>query len=192
MINKWLMFEPFTEIRLKKNELLIYNTLNFKKIHTKNKLIINSIHELILRNMYCIEIKEEIYSTKVFKDFIQELKSTFSGDLIDKKICEVQPIIFPIFSGNIEKNFSQINNENILLEDRAELYSYMKHISLYINSYNTDMDFTWRENQFLTNINTGIKTDLDFKSIENLFQNIQLIDNIHFFDRVLDYLPQER
>lgn len=89
--------EPYTFIFREEEEVLIYNTLNAKSIYQKGNPHILKVAEDLqnLENGYCTEISEEELKDATLLRFVNNVKTTFSGDLIPLKEVPSKPFIFP-------------------------------------------------------------------------------------------------
>jgi pseudo-rSAM protein len=98
MKNYWLYLEPFTFVFSRNNRTLIYNSISFncKTFNVSS----DKLRDIFSRlsdpdNLYCINISEETIKDKEIEDFINFIKKSFSGDIIEVSDVQKKPIIFP-------------------------------------------------------------------------------------------------
>lgn len=92
----WLYLEPYTFIYLNDKDALIYNELS----HTFIEYINIQDNDLlkILRllenkeNNYCISVNQDYMNNAEFREFVYNLKKTFSGDLIEQ-VSNIKPLV---------------------------------------------------------------------------------------------------
>lgn len=93
----WFYFEPYTIIFNGKCEKVVYNTLNSSYIKCTAPNVLKLLDELsIPENGYCIPINIIMAKDKAVVEFVREIRSSFSGDIIaDKNVTtENKPYIF--------------------------------------------------------------------------------------------------
>ena len=91
----WLYIEPYCFIFTKKNKALIYNTLSSSKIEVVFSKILNKIIKELKdsKNMYCVEVDEKDLEDEYLREFINNLKINFSGDIVDTSFNKIKPIV---------------------------------------------------------------------------------------------------
>jgi pseudo-rSAM protein len=126
---------PHSLVEIKKNDALIYNTLNCQLLEYKNnKLIAGLIKRLNSdKNLYVIKIKEEDINRDINR-FINDIRASYSGDIIDISLRPNKPVqLKPILS--LQKTFDELTSgkyrSRILSKD--EVKDYLSVINLYIN-----------------------------------------------------------
>lgn len=91
----WLYIEPYCFIFTEKDEALIYNTLSSSKIEVVTSRNLNKIIMELKdsKNMYCVEVDEKDLEDTYLREFINNLKINFSGDIVDASYCKIKPIV---------------------------------------------------------------------------------------------------
>lgn len=77
----WIFLEPYVYVSILEKEILLYNTLDGKMIHSKDKNIVN-----LIKDLYTIEnlgvIPVELGKTNIIDSFIFDIRKHFMGDII--------------------------------------------------------------------------------------------------------------
>lgn len=110
----WLSLETYVHISIKRESLLLYNSLTGKSLEYSgkhNKTILEMIRRLISpKNLCIIRLKEEELQAPVISDFIQDIRNFFMGDLIDISFYRDKPIqIMPII--NVKGDIGHLKKE---------------------------------------------------------------------------------
>jgi pseudo-rSAM protein len=91
----WLYLHPYVYVSIKKDSAILYNTLNGKLLEycrAKNGMIYRLIRQLNSdTNLYVISIKDEEIDSHI-KSFINDLRTYYLGDLINKEHRPQRPI----------------------------------------------------------------------------------------------------
>jgi pseudo-rSAM protein len=134
----WLYLHPYVYASIKKNTAILYNTLNGKLLEycqEKMGMIYRLIRELNSdKNLYVVSIKDEEIDNHI-KTFINDLRTYYLGDLINKEHRPQRPIqLKPVLSlqRTMEYFFSTVKGQNKILT-RDELPDYLNVITIYIN-----------------------------------------------------------
>lgn len=130
----WFYLEPYTFVFVGDKQTVIYNTLNSAYIPSSgNKRVDKVIQLLLLQGSgYCTEITDEDMEDKAFSDFIQQIRNSFSGDIVPQKKNKPKPFIFkPIL--RLIDNFHHIKKQGYA-DFSLNILRYLKEISLYISS----------------------------------------------------------
>ncbi len=92
----WFYLEPYTLLFLMGRNILIYNELNHKYLEYLDINSENLLHLVKLliddKNNYCIQIDENILQENDVINFINIVRSSFSGDLVERT-SEIKPLI---------------------------------------------------------------------------------------------------
>ncbi len=92
----WLMLEAYVFIWKRKSGILIYNTLSGKgytyKSTPKIDAIISELQDK--RNLYCTTINSFDLENPDVSRFIQSLRDTFSGNIINCSLFPQKPVVF--------------------------------------------------------------------------------------------------
>lgn len=130
----WFYLEPYTFAFVGEKQTVIYNTLNSAYIPSnRNERVDNIIQLLLLQGSgYCTEITEEDVQDEVFFDFLQQIRNSFSGDIVPQEKNKPKPFIFkPIL--RLIDNFHHIRKQGHA-DFSLNILRYLKEISLYISS----------------------------------------------------------
>lgn len=132
----WLYLHPYVYASIKKNNALLYNTLNGERLeYHEDETIIPLIRRLNSdTNLYVVKIKEgEI--DKTTSRFIDRIRQLYMGDIIDTSLRPIKPIqTKPIL--NLQKTFDYLTSagekSKILVDD--EITDYLNVVNLHINN----------------------------------------------------------
>ncbi len=93
----WFYLEPYTHALIKKDHLLIYNTLNGSVIEEKgNKEILTLVKGWLARkNGYVIALSAAELQTEPIAQFVQRIRQNMMGDLIDQAMVKGKPVQIP-------------------------------------------------------------------------------------------------
>jgi len=99
----WLVIEPYIHGVVKKNDVLLYNTVNKLYIVYRESPEIAEIMRQLLdsQNGYVVRLSAEKLASPVVRRFIAELRKKFMGDLHDPQWSQSKP--FNIFPGPVIK-----------------------------------------------------------------------------------------
>ena len=131
----WITIEPYVYTTFSNYSALLYNTLDGKTIKTDNKIVLELLHELYLKENCGISmISEKQMSNQVLSDFIKELREKFMGDIIDVSLSSGKPIqLVPKLS-----LLSTAKNSEGKMVDRA-FSSYLMDVNIYFMDGNIEM-----------------------------------------------------
>ena len=114
----WLYFEPFTFCFIKKNKVLVYNSLSGENftcyVNEKIKSVINEL--LLPSNMYSTLLPANIINDHSVKEFIMNVQQIMAGDILPVTQETGKPIIiFPKLNiQNDVKRFDPLIRHNII------------------------------------------------------------------------------
>ncbi|MCL2313133.1 MAG: TIGR04150 pseudo-rSAM protein [Firmicutes bacterium] len=129
----WLYFEPYVHIALKKDSVLLYNTVNGERVETKEtdliKLVYTTQHYL---NQGVVFLAHDLYKETIVYKFINEIREKFIGDIIDVSLMPEKPVQFiPI--PNLLKGTVRTKSTREELS-REDIFSYLHFLTLQINN----------------------------------------------------------
>lgn len=130
----WFYLEPYTFVFEGKQGTVVYNTLNGKVVRCENDIVVNDILcQLKERNSgYCTLLTQEQISSKEIKDFVDNIRSTFSGDIIDCDLSDGKPfIIKPILNLLNDPKKTQQEKGYTL---RENVLDYVHEINIYLKT----------------------------------------------------------
>lgn len=132
----WFYLEPYVHISIKRNNCLLYNTLNGKILEYYNEPEITKVIKRLLlkKSLLVIKLTEEDmnHRPKILR-FVKKTKKYFMGDLIDTKFSSGKPIqMMPILNilkdiQKLKKDSSRSIGENIM--------KYLTEVSFYLNNH---------------------------------------------------------
>jgi len=174
----WLYFEPYVHISLKKNLVLLYNTINGERVITRDLEIIKLVYatqHYLNQGVVCLE--QALYEQTAVSNFIEEIRDKFIGDIIDVEVLPEKPIQFiPIpnlYKGTVKPK-STI--EELKIED---IFSYFHFLTIQINNQCnllcSDCSYVYKQifNCFC-NRNNNVQ-EMPFAQIEQIYHQIKTI-----------------
>lgn len=132
----WLIIEPFVYVNIKKNKVLLYNTITGKEILYKNDLdVLKIVKELLkVKNRMSIRISKKVLeNNEMISDFISKIRCNFIGDIIEETLIPQKPFQFTPKIKILDKD-ANINSHKDIVHFGKELMLNLLEISLYINS----------------------------------------------------------
>lgn len=95
-MNYWFYLEPYSFIFQEDRQFVIYNTLNSAYITCPEYL---PVYEIMVQlndaaNGYCVFLNENELADSVLKEFIIQVRNSFSGDLVECCNKEKKPFLF--------------------------------------------------------------------------------------------------
>lgn len=95
----WFTIEPYVFISVKERSVLLYNTLDKATIISEKDEIVELLHETLkAENCGVVLLTKERYLQKDIKDFINELREKYMGDIIDVTLSKGKPVqLLPYF-----------------------------------------------------------------------------------------------
>lgn len=91
----WLLLESYVFIWKDESNVLVYNTFSAKgevfKATSEISTIVSNLQDE--NNLYCISITDVELGNSSVKDFVESLRRSFSGDLIDKSLFPQKPVV---------------------------------------------------------------------------------------------------
>lgn len=174
----WFFIETYVHILIKKNTLLLYNSLNGKELEYSGdqyKKILNLIKRLQApKNLNVIRLTGEDLQYPIISEFIQNIRDYFFGDLIDSCYSSGKPIqLLPIVTiGKDVKRLKKYSDSSV----GENLMEYLKEIFLYIgNACDQNCRIcsqAFRQFNFCT-INSSKYTELDIRNIKELLEVVK-------------------
>jgi len=165
----WFYIEPYVHVQIQKDNIILYNTLNGAVIENSSHPGILELVKSLLDNRAVIELTSHHLQDPQIKDFVNEVKSKFMGDLLDSQWIKGKP--FQV--GNELKLFREVRggrkSGNSLLS--SDVMSHLTEISFYLNNYPLRNEAIFQNGckQFLFSKHDGVGE-------ENL--NSELIKNV--------------
>ena len=173
----WFYLEPYVYATVKKDKVLLYNTLDHNSIIKEDTLIAKTIRSILdLANCGVISIKYNPNHTDSFTLFIQEVRNKFMGDIIPVEMSTCKPVqLLPLVHLKQEVKKKKMTNSNTV--QGIDLLQYLSEISLNIN----------RTCQF------NCKHCLDYGKQFNFCSNSALSDDkndLTYIERMIDYITR--
>jgi pseudo-rSAM protein len=134
--NYWLYLEPYVHLSIKKEHVLLYNTLSGQMLEygQKEPEVVKLIKKLShKKNLYVIPVNQrQIECIPGLQRFITDLRDYFMGDVLDATSVSGKPIqLTPIL--NIHKDVKKIKGD-LSRSAGEEMMSYVTRLTLYVNS----------------------------------------------------------
>lgn len=129
----WLYIETYVHISLKKESLLLYNSLSGEALeYSGEEKILNLVKKLKSpRNLQVILLTEEEVNNTVILQFVDDLRNHFMGDIIDTSYSKGKPVqMMPITKIHQDVNYLKSQDTRSVGEGMLET---INQISLYIN-----------------------------------------------------------
>jgi pseudo-rSAM protein len=185
-ITYWLFLHPYVYVSVKKDRAILYNTLNNRLLEYGNG---TSVFKLIKRlnsdtNLYVIKIESGEINIEI-REFIDQLRGLYFGDVIDTGISTRKPIqLKPVLNLQKTLDYLTVYNEKtrILVED--EIPDYLNIITLYINNGCNQACSICRDayKQFLCcHKGRGAKKEIDIEDIIKLVNQVKK-SSLHKFN----------
>ncbi len=135
MNNKyWFYIEPHCFIHTNSKLVIIINTMSStKKVFKKTRRIAEIVDKLMTRESYfCVELSDiDLTDNEVFI-FIQEIRSSFSGDCVNQNHVRAKPI-FPYPLLKLQRQISNLEKIDEI-SPGVDVLTYLKELTFYINS----------------------------------------------------------
>lgn len=171
----WLTIETYVHISLKKESLLLYNSLSGGALeYSGNEKILNLVKKLkSSKSLQVILLTGEELNDPVISQFVDDLRKMYMGDIIDTSFSEEKPVqMLPITKIHQDVKHLKVEDNRSVGEDLLENIS---QISLYLNNkceLNCDIcSKAFRQFPCCTTKNKG-KDELDIEKLKNLFEEI--------------------
>lgn len=174
----WLYLEPYVYINKIKNNILIYNTYNGKKLEYMNNLKINRIINRLIskKNLMVIKINDAEKNDQEIKKFLKEIRKYYFGDYINmspnlhysSKPIQIMPIL------NLYSNL-HINNVQSHFALGRNILKTLKECTLYINNKcDAPVSNLFKEayKQFLFSYIADKEIELHLNHIKKLFDDL--------------------
>ena len=169
-----LYLEPYVYINKDERSAILYNTLSGTKLFVNDCEVLKLIRKLQLSsNIYVVKIRgDKIRKNKEILNFIEEIRTTFMGNLIIKKEKGKKPIqLMPIL--NNYKDIKKIKKESVSSVGEKVL-EYLNEISIYVNnecSKNCDIcKYAYKQIKFCTK--SKKKDEINFDLLKSALSDI--------------------
>ena len=137
----WFYLEPYTFVWVKSDNVLLYNTLSgnillYKGLKKISDLFLNLLQP---ENMYCVKLSEQDYNDLEINAVVNEVRDSFSGDIISVSKAREKPLIFPPILNfqkdikRIEDTTKTIKEQDIVLSYGNDVLSNLFELTFYIN-----------------------------------------------------------
>jgi len=179
----WLYIENYVFISVRKEKILIYNTLSGKSLEYSTD---TEVGELIKRlnlpsNFQIVSISDSDLEKKSIKQFIDDIRNYFMGDIISTDYSKGKPL----------QMMQKLKIQNELKRLKADidrslgenLMNYLSEISLFINSdclQNCVLCDQEVYKQFLCCTKREAKIELELAKIKDIFKEIDYKSLLNF------------
>jgi len=129
----WLYIDPYVHISIKKNAVLFYNTYNGKILEYNSSSEVFKLARQLKspRNLRLILLKESDLELTPIKEFVDQIREHFMGDVIDVSYSDGKPIQMPpIVKNQKDVKYLKADKDRSVGED---LMYYLSEVSLYID-----------------------------------------------------------
>ncbi|MFA8298649.1 MAG: TIGR04150 pseudo-rSAM protein [Hyphomicrobiales bacterium] len=114
----WFYIEPYCHVSVTTNKVMVINTFNKEKIANSSSKVIELIKRSEEKEQFKVhELSEEQLKQKEINAFVNQLRSTFSGDIIPQNFSKEKPVQIlpePIFLNGrlkfLNKKSKGVNN----------------------------------------------------------------------------------
>jgi pseudo-rSAM protein len=164
----WLYLESYTFVFTDESSFLFYNSLSGEHFTvTKNTGIDNFVNKLLApNNMYCIDISEMELNNQSINLLIRNLRNTFTGDYLNKKLVDEKPVIlYPKLH-----LMKAAHSEGVEIGDN--ILSYLHNLTVQLTgccNFNCDIcDYAYKQ----TITCSKLEENLPFQIFQELVKNI--------------------
>jgi pseudo-rSAM protein len=132
--NYWFYIEPYVYISIKNRSALLYNSYSGKILEYKEKpAVLKLLRRLNLPvNLRIIPMKDSDMGNAEIHEFVNELRSNFMGDLLDKSYSKKKPLQTPPMM-KIKKDVEYLKTD-ILRSEGEDILEYLSEVSIYIDN----------------------------------------------------------
>lgn len=131
----WFYLEPYSFIFQGQNKTIIYNTLNSAYVVCpQNDTVSDLIKSLLARGSgYATQISQKDLADPELYSFIENIRDSFSGDILDISKYPNKPFIFkPVL--RLRDNFHLLKGDEKYEFIGNNILRYLKEVSIFINS----------------------------------------------------------
>lgn len=135
MEKSYLYIEPYTLLFVRGNSCLLYNTLD-KKV---TKLAVDESLLPVMAQLVdkkCIELSLQQLRDDSVVGFIDLLRSTFNGDVLDGDVESVPPAVFSPIVNN-QRDFVRLKKYD-WVEMGSQVMDYLEEVYIYLNGINSE------------------------------------------------------
>lgn len=170
--DNWFYIEPFVHIDTKNRHLLLFNTLNGEAIEYINEPEIETLIKKIEypKNNRVVKLTKKELQNPTIKKFVDEVRMSFSGDLLDKSWSDGKPIqISPILNLQTDADFFVKKESQWIGEEMMNnLYEITFYINNFSNNYSSLLECAHK--QFLFPSNQKTRKEIAPKSIYKILE----------------------
>jgi pseudo-rSAM protein len=172
----WFYIEPYVHISVKNRSVLFYNSYSGKIIeYIKKPILLKLVNQLNLPvNLRVIPLKDTDLNNAEVREFVDEMKNCFMGDLLDRSYSEGKPIQMPPML-KIKKDVKYLKAD-ILRSEGEDMMEYLSEVSIYINdrcSQNCSFCSTGYRQFPCCTSGKSANSSLDTKQIESIFNEVK-------------------
>lgn len=173
----WFYLEPYSFVFEGKQGIVIYNTLNGKIIQCNDDLIVHDIlNQLKERDSgYCTLLTQDQINNKSVEDFVENIRNTFSGDIIDCDLSHGKPFILKPILNLLNDPEKTLQGKGYTL--RENVLDYVHEVNIYINTDCTQGCSSCKDyyKQFLCCTECNTKFLLSVEEYKILFDYLSVI-----------------
>lgn len=130
----WFYLEPYTFVLEGAEKSVVYNTLNSAYITIPRVKVLEDVVEALLLpdSGYCVGISDKHLQDPVFSSFLQEVRHSFSGDLVERDAARGKPFIFkPILRLNDNFHLKTVEENPSIA---ANILKYLNEVSIQLTT----------------------------------------------------------
>lgn len=199
MIKYWLILDSYVFIWKVRNKTLVYNTLSGQGFEALLSPVLERIVDSLLNmdNLYCVEVSDLDLVDPILNQFVSQLKSNFSGDIILQSELKHKPVsIVPRLNINeqVDRDYGKIENFESF---GHHIVKNLLELTIYLDG---NMESSFLHKQFIWSLKG--ENVLDRKRLTLLFDRVRNTRVLDFnivsqnlfeypsFDLLLDYLEK--
>lgn len=183
----WLYLETYSFLWIKKEDIVIYNSLSGQILTFKSSNHMLAIFEKLREpeNMYCIKITDDDLKDEVFKSAVEQIRESFSGDIVDVNVVASKPLSLPPTLSfqqqrdRLDKDKLEANPISVSVSLGDNVLNKLSDLYIYINGDCSadcpDCDKKWKQLPYCKK-SPGI---LSYKAIHELIKKVKHRTHIH-------------
>lgn len=160
----WFTIEPYTYVYIKSSRLLLFNTLDGAIIETEDEEVIELVKKTLSEENLSVSFFEgKRLLKKNTANFIENLRETFMGDIIDTQYSNHKPIQFVTQANVLDIDFEK--QKSLFFSDLSHMniMPYLDEVTIVINGGLLHSEFTkqtWLYKETLKTLDFQISLDI--------------------------------
>lgn len=134
-VDYWFVIEPYVFINVTKNDVLLYNTLDFSTLESDNKNVVDLLTEILIKeNCGVVRLTSKKHDYEELNNFICELRRLYMGDIIEVALSIGKPVqLLPYYNYNNGVEFYKKHNFSLVKNVLENLSEITVHLDKYTN-----------------------------------------------------------